>query len=138
MTEDNPVYGACILPAFQELFREAGREGGGEGGVVVELEGWEVKQEKYPPSAEWARFDGKREGGREGGRGGGREGREGGSDQYFVLSSWQLRFIPGSSLSRENLPPSPALDDPGFLIPGAMASAYDGDSWIEKMKEVVR
>ena len=62
-TEDNPVYGACILPAFQELLREAGREGG----VVVELVGWLVKEDEYPPRETWEDYDG-REGGREGGR----------------------------------------------------------------------
>ncbi|KAM3567359.1 hypothetical protein VYU27_010494, partial [Nannochloropsis oceanica] len=82
-TEDNPVYGACILPAFQELFREAGREGGREGGVLVELVDWLVKKDEYPPRETWEEYD-------------------------------------------------------GFLIPGAMASAYYQDAWIEKLKEMIR
>jgi len=73
-TEDNPVYGACILPAFHELFREAGREGGGEGGVVVELVDWLVKRGEHPPIETWGEYAGE-EGGREGGREGGKEGR---------------------------------------------------------------
>jgi len=64
-TEDNPVYGACILPAFQELFREAGRERGREGGVLVELVDWLVKKDEYPPRETWEEYDGEK-GGREG------------------------------------------------------------------------
>ena len=68
------MYGACILPAFHELFREAGREGGGEGGVVVELVDWLVKSGEHPPIETWGEYDGE-EGAREGGREGGKEGR---------------------------------------------------------------
>ena len=117
------MYGACILPAFQELFREAGREGGGEGGVVVELEDWLVKKEKYPRRETWGEYDGE-----EGGREGGREGERGG------VESIQSHF------GKPSLSPSPppSLLPAGFLIPGSMASAYDEEPWIEKLKEVIR
>ena len=55
--------------------------------------------------------------------------REGGrgiwSFQRFLqsfMSSWSITLPPPS----------------GFLIPGAMASAYDQDAWIEKLKEMIR